>query len=204
MEDQVFAEQAEFVFMELLESTIVDVASEAHRAARLNLDPRLNTDEEQEYHLSTQARVSVGDSGTTISKKSKHGMVDIFGQTHPAVANEIFECMSCNRKIMAGRFAPHLEKCMGKGRRARSKATSDTKTGFQGKAQMPEKEAIGKTSVKRGVSVDQNAYGNGPDMNGETFDDCEQEVNKKVKEKAAKKVQKKALRKLSRKSARQS
>ena len=41
-------------------------------------------------------------------------MLDIFGQTHPTVANEIFACMNCNRSIVAGKFAPHLEKCMGK------------------------------------------------------------------------------------------
>ena len=27
-------------------------------------------------------------------------------------------CPNCNRKVAAGRFAPHLEKCMGRGRQA--------------------------------------------------------------------------------------
>ncbi|WJX66534.1 SAGA-associated factor [Trifolium repens] len=31
--------------------------------------------------------------------------------------------MNCGRSIAAGRFAPHLEKCMGKGRKARLKVT---------------------------------------------------------------------------------
>ncbi|KAJ8559827.1 hypothetical protein K7X08_003885 [Anisodus acutangulus] len=48
------------------------------------------------------------------------------GQTHPPVANEIFECMNCGRPIMAGHFAPHLEKCMGKGRKARLNPTRST------------------------------------------------------------------------------
>ncbi|KAH7420444.1 hypothetical protein KP509_13G008100 [Ceratopteris richardii] len=135
MEDQLLAEQAESIFLDLLDSTIIDVASEAHRAARLGFDPRLSIDEEGEYNLAMQARVSVGDFGANISKKSQHGMVDMFGQTHPAVASEIFECMSCNRKIMAGRFAPHLERCMGKGRRARS-TTVDNKKADKGDIKM--------------------------------------------------------------------
>ncbi|RVW57112.1 Ataxin-7-like protein 3 [Vitis vinifera] len=80
-------------FGDLLDSIIVDVASECHRIARLGLDRNLE-EEEEELRLSAQARVS-----------------------------EIFECMNCGRSIMAGRFAPHLEKCMGKGRKARLKAT---------------------------------------------------------------------------------
>ncbi|CAA7398208.1 unnamed protein product [Spirodela intermedia] len=114
---------------ELLDSIIVDVASECHRIARLGLDRNLE-EEEEELRLSKQARVADpsssgggaatgGGGGETNSKY----VVDIFGQTHPAVANEIFECMNCSRSVIAGRFAPHLEKCMGKGRKARLKTT---------------------------------------------------------------------------------
>ncbi|KAF3972793.1 hypothetical protein CMV_003724 [Castanea mollissima] len=85
-------------FGDLLDSIIVDVASECHRIARLGLDRNLE-DEEEELRLSAQAR------------------------SHPSVASEVFECMNCGRSIVAGRFAPHLEKCMGKGRKARSKVT---------------------------------------------------------------------------------
>ncbi|KAF8402603.1 hypothetical protein HHK36_010691 [Tetracentron sinense] len=106
---------------DILDSIIVDVASECHRIARLGLDRNLE-EEEEEMKLSAQARVRVADPSSSSEANSKY-VVDIFGQTHPAVANEIFECMNCGRSIMAGKFAPHLEKCMGKGRRARPKAT---------------------------------------------------------------------------------
>ncbi|XP_043693716.1 SAGA-associated factor 11 isoform X1 [Telopea speciosissima] len=105
----------------LLDSIIVDVASECHRIARLGLDRNLE-EEEEELRLSTQARVMVADPSNSGEANSKY-VVDIFGQTHPAIANEVFECMNCGRAIMAGRFAPHLEKCMGKGRKARLKTT---------------------------------------------------------------------------------
>ncbi|KAJ7959846.1 SAGA-associated factor 11 [Quillaja saponaria] len=111
-------------FGDLLDSIIVDVASECHRIARLGLDRNME-EKEEELRLSAQARVRVADPSNSNEANSKY-MVDIFGQTHPPVANEIFECMNCGRSIMAGRFAPHLEKCMGKGRKARLKVTRST------------------------------------------------------------------------------
>ncbi|GAV66580.1 Sgf11 domain-containing protein [Cephalotus follicularis] len=110
-----------YFFMDLLDSMIVDVASECHRIARLGLDRNLE-EEEEELRLSAQARARVADPSNSGEANSKY-VVDIFGQTHPPVANEIFDCMNCGRSIMAGRFAPHLEKCMGKGRKARQKVT---------------------------------------------------------------------------------
>ncbi|XP_020578184.1 SAGA-associated factor 11 homolog [Phalaenopsis equestris] len=110
------------VFGDLLDCVIVDVASECHRIARLGLDRNLE-DEEEELRLSAQARMA--DPSSSGDGNSKN-MVDIFGQTHPAIASEIFDCMNCGRPIVAGRFAPHLEKCMGKGRKARQKTTRST------------------------------------------------------------------------------
>ncbi|KAK7305436.1 hypothetical protein VNO77_43342 [Canavalia gladiata] len=108
-------------FWDLLDSIMVDVASEFHRVARLGLDSNLE-EEDEELKLSTQARVRVANPSNSSEANGKY-VVDLFGQTHPPVANEIFECMNCGRSIMAGRFAPHLEKCMGKGRKARLKVT---------------------------------------------------------------------------------
>lgn len=88
------------------------MASECHRIARLGLDRNLE-DEEEELRLSAQARVRVADPSNSGEANSKY-VVDIFGQSHPSVASEVFECMNCGRSIVAGRFAPHLEKCMGK------------------------------------------------------------------------------------------
>ncbi|KAG0481162.1 hypothetical protein HPP92_012020 [Vanilla planifolia] len=110
------------VFGDLLDSIIVDVASECHRIARLGLDRNLE-EEEEELRLSAQARVA--STSSSIEANSKN-VLDIFGQTHPAIASEILECMNCGRPVVAGRFAPHLERCMGKGRKARQKATRST------------------------------------------------------------------------------
>ncbi|XP_042411388.1 SAGA-associated factor 11-like isoform X1 [Zingiber officinale] len=120
---QVTIEQrASRCFDDLLESIIVDVASECHRIARLGLDLNLEV-EEEELRLSAQARMA--DPSCSSESNSKN-VVDIFGQTHPPIASETFNCMNCGRPVTAGRFAPHLEKCMGKGRKALTKITRST------------------------------------------------------------------------------
>lgn len=109
---EVCLQLASQVFDDLLDAIVVDVASECHRIARLGLDRNLD-DEEEELRLSAQARAMVADPSNSSEANGKY-VVDIFGQTHPPIASEIFDCMNCGRSIMAGRFAPHLEKCMGK------------------------------------------------------------------------------------------
>ncbi|CAL1384632.1 unnamed protein product [Linum trigynum] len=112
------------LFGNLLDSMIADVASECHRIAKLGLDRNLE-EEEEELKLSAEARASVADAAAETNGKY---VMDIFGQTHPPIANDLFECINCGRSVAAGRFAPHLEKCMGKGRKAR-KATRNSTVG---------------------------------------------------------------------------
>uniref|UniRef100_A0A1J3F2Q8 SAGA-associated factor 11 n=1 Tax=Noccaea caerulescens TaxID=107243 RepID=A0A1J3F2Q8_NOCCA len=118
------AELSSQVFLDLVDSVIADVASECHRIARLGLDRDLEVVEE-ELRLSVEARAKVADPSNNLETNTKY-VVDIFGQTHPPVASEVLNCMNCGRQIVAGRFAPHLEKCMGKGRKARAKMTRST------------------------------------------------------------------------------
>ncbi len=111
----VLAQAHELVFLDLLDSMIVDVATEAHRGAKLGLDPWLDHDDEADQaQLLAHARATGNaDVDVTKSDSGEHG-VDVFGCSHPAIANETLDCMNCGRPIVAGRFAPHLEKCMGK------------------------------------------------------------------------------------------
>jgi hypothetical protein len=46
------------------------------------------------------------------------GGKDMYGNHIPPIALDQVECPSCGRQVAAGRFAPHLEKCMGLGRQA--------------------------------------------------------------------------------------
>ncbi|CAN0900959.1 SAGA-associated factor 11 [Linum grandiflorum] len=118
------------LFGNLLDSIIADVASECHRIAKLGLDRNLE-EEEEELKLSAEARASVADPSNTGEMNGTKYVVDMFGQTHPPVASEVFECMNCGRSVVAGRFAPHLEKCMGKGRKARKATRNSTAAAAQ-------------------------------------------------------------------------
>jgi len=53
-----------------------------------------------------------------VQMNGSKGAVDMFGNSIQPVALEQVDCPNCDRKIAAGRFAPHLEKCMGGGRQA--------------------------------------------------------------------------------------
>lgn len=115
---------AQNVFADLLDSLILDVASEAHRATRLGFDYRLKGEEADAARTCASVRAALGDVDSAASENSGKYTVDVFEQTHPSIAQEMFDCMNCGRLIVAGRFAPHLEKCMGKGRKTRVKSSS--------------------------------------------------------------------------------
>ncbi|GJM88321.1 hypothetical protein PR202_ga04371 [Eleusine coracana subsp. coracana] len=109
-------------FEELLDCAVADVASDCHRIARLGLDRSIDAEEEELRVWATRAAAapSGGDHHTGAAGGGAEeggggkGGVDVFGQTHPAIAADVVECMNCGRPVVAGRFAPHLEKCMGK------------------------------------------------------------------------------------------
>lgn len=58
----------------------------------------------------------------------KGNMIDVFGNVVPPIALDQVACPSCGRKVAAGRFAPHLEKCMGRGRQASRQANKRLST----------------------------------------------------------------------------
>ncbi|KAG0533008.1 LOW QUALITY PROTEIN: hypothetical protein BDA96_04G154900 [Sorghum bicolor] len=107
-------------FEELLDCTMADVASECHRIARLGLHRSVDAEEEELRAARAAAATAGGDhhhhpgGGEAAEEGGSKGGVDVFGQTHPAIATDVVECMNCGRRVVAGRFAPHIEKCMGK------------------------------------------------------------------------------------------
>ncbi|KAF5744489.1 ataxin-7-like protein 3 isoform X2 [Tripterygium wilfordii] len=112
-------------FENLLDSMIVDVASECHRMARLGLDRNLEEGED-ELRLSALARAQVADPSHSGRTNNGKDVRDIFGNDNSAVSNEVFKCMKCGKPTAVGKFAPHLENCMGKGRKSRPKTRSST------------------------------------------------------------------------------
>lgn len=102
-------------FEELLETAVVDVASECHRIARLGLDRGVDAEEEELRAWAARDHPGAEEGGGAVGGGGGNkGVVDVFGQVLPAVAADLVDCMNCGRPVAAGRFAPHLEKCMGK------------------------------------------------------------------------------------------
>lgn len=54
-----------------------------------------------------------------VQMSGSKGAIDMFGNMVQPVALEQVKCPNCGRTLAAGRFAPHLDKCMmGRGRQA--------------------------------------------------------------------------------------
>jgi hypothetical protein len=63
--------------------------------------------------------VSIETAVTTTTVTAPKGqMIDVFGNIIQPIALDPVICPNCTRKIAAGRFAPHLDKCTGRGRLA--------------------------------------------------------------------------------------
>ncbi|GAX79417.1 hypothetical protein CEUSTIGMA_g6858.t1 [Chlamydomonas eustigma] len=97
---------AEGLYLQVLDHIILDISQQVHREVKtcpqLQLLPNC-------YCPPDFAKADPA---------CKQAPLDIFGQSHPAKATDIVTCKNCGRQVQAGTFAPHLEKCMGRGRAA--------------------------------------------------------------------------------------
>lgn len=107
------ASQTFAAYFEILDEAILDVAQGVHREAKRGPNNTCLFEPP-----SKQQRTSVAAPVPLPPQPGAKGPVDVFGQSHPAKATEVVTCKNCGRQVQAGTFAPHLEKCMGKGRAA--------------------------------------------------------------------------------------
>lgn len=105
------ASQSVAAYTELLDECVLDIVQDAHREAK--------TGTGIDYADFVESLQPPGLRPHPLPPKpGTRGPVDVFGQSHPPKATEIVTCRNCSRQVQAGSFAPHLEKCMGKGRAA--------------------------------------------------------------------------------------
>ena len=76
-------------------------------------------DEEVFSAMAHAQSVAAGATGAQAGRPS----VDAFGWAPPALCTDELACPHCGRTVAACRFAPHVEKCLGKGRNAQRAAT---------------------------------------------------------------------------------
>jgi hypothetical protein len=95
------------VYAELLDDVILDVAVETRRDAAHGKIQATDQDARDPKRRRPEPLEPLPGS---------KGYTDVFGQSHPPSATEPVACQKCGRKVQAGKFAYHLEKCLGKGR----------------------------------------------------------------------------------------
>lgn len=100
---------------EVLDEVLLDIAQSVHRRCHTNTDPGNGPPP-----VDQAARAVATPQGTPVEHLG--GLLDVFGHVHDSVATDQIPCMHCGRMVVAGRFAIHLEKCLGKGRQASRRA----------------------------------------------------------------------------------
>lgn len=130
------------LYSELIDDIINDVCLAVHRDIVLGIEDSGRGDWEEEGGTQKK-RARDGeeeDPDALLEKAALHygtpkmlgvqmggskGAMDMFGNMIQPVASDQVSCPSCGRKIASGRFAPHLEKCMGLGGRQARKSVAN-------------------------------------------------------------------------------
>jgi len=100
----------------LLDDALLGVVLEVRRQALLACSEHVD-EEAFSVDAFTQARAAAASGGN-----ESQPAVDAFGKAPPALPTDTLACPNCSRSVGASRFAPHLEKCLGKGRTAQRAA----------------------------------------------------------------------------------
>ncbi|KAK9813299.1 hypothetical protein WJX72_012096 [[Myrmecia] bisecta] len=108
-DDLSVASQTVAAYTCILDEVIRDVAMEVHREVHTGLD-------DSQQAVTGRERMTLPLSYYPPARTNK-GAVDVFGQLIPAVAEDRVNCPACGNPFAASRFAQHLEKCLGGGRK---------------------------------------------------------------------------------------
>jgi SAGA-associated factor 11 len=108
----------ECIYQDLLEDVTLGIIFQVHRATKLGYLEHINTETTSNNKLSNES--------DNIFEKQQH-----HHQQQHTPKNQKYECTcpNCDRNLVATRFAPHLEKCMGLGRNS-SRLASKKITSF--------------------------------------------------------------------------
>ncbi|OZJ02833.1 hypothetical protein BZG36_04350 [Bifiguratus adelaidae] len=94
-----------FLLNDLLDECMFDVYTETHKQLKLT---------------SSLCQIC----GTRCRKHVVQPNTDIFGNAYNSLNLPLYECLNCGKMFPAGRYAPHLEKCLGLAGRASSRVAN--------------------------------------------------------------------------------
>ncbi|KAK3266662.1 hypothetical protein CYMTET_24738 [Cymbomonas tetramitiformis] len=98
------------ILSDLIDGCLLDVAIESHRRAWQGEEIKDRAED-----LAQDAPAPPPEILKTWGQKNDR---DFFGQQLQRMQVEMIDCVHCHRQVPPTRFAPHLEKCLGKGRNA--------------------------------------------------------------------------------------
>jgi hypothetical protein len=82
------------------------------------------------------------DGGEEEEEEEYDDSVDIYGRVPPKEPRHSLACAACGRPVGVGRYAPHLDKCLGKGKAGRSGGSQRGKQN-QSQSQSQQSPAVG-------------------------------------------------------------
>lgn len=109
-------------YSDLVEEILTDIAVQTHRSVRTGTVSKESLPKTCNVAASKDQKPQPLPTG----KPGKGVLVDVFGQVLTQQPRDEVTCVHCGRRIAASRFAPHLEKCLGKGRNASRRRASNT------------------------------------------------------------------------------
>ncbi|BDA47504.1 probable Ataxin-7-like protein 3 [Coccomyxa sp. Obi] len=110
-------------YSDLVEEILTDIAVQTHRSIRTGTVSKESLPKTCKVASSTDQKPP---PPLPPGKAGKGVLVDVFGQVLTQQPRDEVTCVHCGRRIAASRFAPHLEKCLGKGRNASRRRASNT------------------------------------------------------------------------------
>ncbi|KAL4532368.1 hypothetical protein Ndes2437B_g02775 [Nannochloris sp. 'desiccata'] len=126
-EDSITAQTVE-AYTSIIDEIIKEVAQGVHRAVKTGVDDLHDIRARQHAAALQQEEHQTGQNAAAattpalpspfislgVQMSGSKGAVDMFGNQVQPIALDQVSCPVCRRQVAAGRFAPHLEKCMGK------------------------------------------------------------------------------------------
>jgi len=154
MDSSMESSLAQSILDELVDHLALGFCHSTHRAAKLGLleMEEVAAEEESKYKIVDQK-----------------GM-DVFGESSTLQGKKVYECTcpQCERTLAASRYAPHLEKCMGLGRK--SSRIANTRITSSGRTNGNNKEASASLGNNNGASPSMTSLDSDPEDNDKSSD----------------------------------
>jgi len=110
----------ELIYQKFVSDLCDDVVFEVHRAAKTG---EITMEELYTRHSGSALQPLLVDGASSTRRRPAARGTDLYGQVPPRDTKFSFPCANCGQKVSVLRYAPHLDKCMGKSRARYQRST---------------------------------------------------------------------------------